>query len=173
MLSKVSSAEVKQIIDSKDWYAEREGSPYSATVELNFWTYTDYEKLFLNFNGNYHDGALYSHWEKWYCEVKIYEDNTATFSQRIDPIQRTTFPVDTPINITENVSVWKSIKGTVKVYNPSSWRTNSTSWIATLYTNVMLIDYKKIKAFSIINIWEKLKGYLFGLLPNGEWRDGN
>lgn len=32
---------------------------------------------------------------------------------------------------------------------------------------------KIIKAYEIMNIWEKTNCYLFGMLPNGEWRDGN
>ena len=32
---------------------------------------------------------------------------------------------------------------------------------------------KKILAYTLKSIWEKLNGYLFGMLPTGEWRNWN
>lgn len=38
---------------------------------------------------------------------------------------------------------------------------------------VVSIDYKKIKFYELKNIWGIINVYLFWLLPDWTWRDGN
>jgi len=71
-----------------------------------------------------------------------------------------------------NVYFWDNITiyswDTYKI--TATWTSNSGR--ITLYYNYKEL-YKGIKIYSLKSIWEKLTGYLFGMLPDGTRRDGN
>ena len=171
MLCKVNSAAILDILDTKTRDLTTTG--YDAETQLDFGTNTGYLELVLNFSGSFYDARANRYVNKWSCTIQILEDGVNTYSNTIQAPWDETYRT-TNFNLTQNVSIWKGIKWIIHLNNGNySNKQDKSSWTAILYGKELLIEYKKIKAFSNINIWEKLNGYLFGMLPNGERRDGN
>lgn len=94
---------------------------------------------------------------KWqYCRFYLYKNDTLLVEQGA--------------SYDGDVEVITGDKIILKWYNDDS---NGGQTVTGTFNIKFFIKEKKIKTFTINNIWEKATAYLFWILPNWERRDGN
>ena len=73
---------------------------------------------------------------------------------------------------TVDVVAWDVITITTHTENTPP-KTFSTYYKLTGNYAKIYKGWKKVRVYNLKQIWEKILSYLFGILPDGTWRDGN
>ena len=153
-------------------------------------TYTN--NVILKANGATKNlNSLFTKSEFWFIQNQYYYLTNSMYHEwGYSSYSSISWTVKTSDNLNDYSYRWGSISWTVMTANFQEFSDNTTitytatntsdSWRETNKINyffkvdyIKIGTYKKIKIYSLKEIWEKLTGYLFGMIPTGERRDGN
>jgi len=137
-----------------------------SNIDANITLFAKLEYAYAN-DGQSHTPALdfYKNWENNYCYTRGMP--VAAYGDALEIIT---------VNLSEN---WVSQATSLKIYINNSAHTQTYTYTLTgkiiIYGSYVQPpeNYKKTVQTEVKPIWEKTTVILFGILPNGVWRDGN